>query len=104
MRRLQPFANDIHVRLGRCNPLRRFLLKAMQDINRIAEFDRVDGTERSARRVFKHLENARGSEALERFRLFVFLPYLRLMQCKAEGGLHLGGHGFQILLGRCDPK
>jgi hypothetical protein len=54
---LQAFPNHVPVRLGRGDSMRRFLLKTVQNVNRITELDRVDSTERAAARVLNYLKD-----------------------------------------------
>ena len=76
----------------------------MQNINRIAKFDRVDSAERTSTRIFNHLKDTSRPETLEWFCLVVFFSDLRLMQRIAESALHLARYGSQIFLGGSDPE
>src|SRR5437868_11619424 len=62
-RRLQPLANELHVRGGRANAGRRLFLKGMQHVNRALELNRIDRPVRSAGRVLHQFPNA-GPESL----------------------------------------
>ncbi len=56
--------------------MRRFLLKAVQNINSAAEFDCVDCPVRIAFEILNDLQNTCATETLEWLRLVMFLAFL----------------------------
>lgn len=74
--RFQSFPNQIHVGFGSFNAVHRLFLETMQNIDRIADFYRIDRPVGIAPEILDYLQDARATKTLKRFGLFVLLALL----------------------------
>jgi len=103
LRRLQTFANQIHVLLWCLNAFGGLLLETVQNVDPLGDLDRIDGTVRVAHVVFNHLQNTGTTKSLQWLCLVMLLARLRQIQRKPKDVDDVVGHGQQILLRGSNP-
>lgn len=95
--------NNLHIFSGRCYPAFALLLEAMQHEHGFFELDGVDGSVRSSRIVFNHLQNPRASESLQYLAGIVPLTILGKVQGVTEELPYANWQRHQVLLAAPNP-
>jgi len=89
---LQSISNSIDIRFWCLNTFGGLFLKAMQNIHRIDEFDRINSTISVTMKVFYNFNNDCRAKPLQRLGRILPTAGLCKMQCKTKNVLHIIWH------------